>query len=152
MEVLLENGNTSTELKTVLSTWKRNYENLLNSERHSSNEVEHDNPLTPENFVNQRDTTTPLNRDISLKEVTEAVGKARPDKAVIIDEILSETLKNPTVICALYDLFVRCFNEGVTPKDWSKSITCLRDFKVTILFNIVGLVSLLQFVKSTHIY
>ena len=63
--LLLENGNTSTELKTVLSTWKHNYENLLNPERHSSNE--HDNPLTPENCVNQPDATAPLNRDISLK-------------------------------------------------------------------------------------
>ena len=122
MEVLLENGNTSIELKTVLSTWKHNYKNLLNPERHSSNE--HDNPLTPENFVNQPDATTLLNMDISLKEVAVAVGKARPGKAVGIDKIPSETLKNPTVICALHDLFVRCFHEGVTPKDWSKSIIC----------------------------
>ena len=110
MEVLLENGNTSTELKTVLSTWKHNYENLLNPERHSSNEVEHDNPLTPENVVNQPDTTTPLIRDISLKEVAEAVGKTCPGKAVGIDQIPSETLKNPTVTCVLHDLFVRCFH------------------------------------------
>ena len=41
-----------------------------------------------------------------------------------IDKTPSETLKNPTVICALHDLFVRCFHEGVTPKDWSKSIIC----------------------------
>ena len=28
--------------------------------------------------MNQPDTTTPLNRDISLKEVAEAIGKGRP--------------------------------------------------------------------------
>ena len=69
--------------------------------------------------MNQPDATYPLNRDISLKEVAEAVGKARPGKAVGINKIPSETLKNPTVICALHDLFVRCFNDGVTTKDWS---------------------------------
>ena len=69
--------------------------------------------------MNQPDATTLVNRDISLKEVAEAVGEARQTNAVGIDKIPSETLKNPTVICALHDLFVRCFNDGVTPKDWS---------------------------------
>ena len=63
-----------------------------------------------------------LNRPIDKDEVRDAVFRAKLGKAVGIDEISSEILRNDTCINLLFRIIKHCFFEGSVPTEWRKSI------------------------------
>ena len=63
-----------------------------------------------------------LNVEISRSEVKDAVYRAKLGKAVGIDEIPSEILRNETCIDLLYSIIKYCFSEGHVPQEWLTSV------------------------------
>ena len=63
-----------------------------------------------------------LNVEISRSEVKDAVYRAKLGKAVGIDEIPSEILRNETCIDLLYSIIKYCFSEGHVPREWLTSV------------------------------
>ena len=63
-----------------------------------------------------------LNRDISFEEVRRVVSNLKYKKAVGVDMIPNEILKDNCVILALQCLFQKCFQFGHIPSIWLKAI------------------------------
>ena len=63
-----------------------------------------------------------LNVEISRSEVKDAVYRAKLGKAVEIDEIPSEILRNETCIDLLYSIIKYCFSEVHVPQEWLTSV------------------------------
>ena len=63
-----------------------------------------------------------LNADIGFDEVRMALLKAINGKAVGMDELPVEILRNDTALAFLYQLFQKCFKSGTVPSIWLKSI------------------------------
>ena len=63
-----------------------------------------------------------LNKLIEYQEVRKAVEQAKLNKAVGIDMISNEVLKNNTVIDLLFNLFNMCMKNRLIPNEWRKSI------------------------------
>ena len=63
-----------------------------------------------------------VNAEISYDEIGQLVNKVTNNKAVGIDEIPNEVLKNHDVIMALHKLFQSYFKYGQIPSIWLKAI------------------------------
>ena len=122
----LENGETIVDRQEIMETWSTAFENLYKNEG-----------VYDENFlkykINERDklldSVTDMGSDemdldlpISLDEVRQAIRHAKTNKAVGIDNIANEALKDKTVIGLLHKFFSAIFESGHTPDLWRKSI------------------------------
>lgn len=63
-----------------------------------------------------------LNRNITIDEVRRAVNRAKVRKAVGIDMIPNEVLKNEQVIGILQKLYQLCLDTSILPECWKKAI------------------------------
>ena len=63
-----------------------------------------------------------LNYDVTLQEVARAVARAKVRKAVGIDQIPAEVLKNPNCVSLLHKIIQECFTSGIVPDDWMTGI------------------------------
>ena len=63
-----------------------------------------------------------LNCDISIEEVRKAVYRAKLNKAVGVDELPSEVLRNEKCVVLLHKIIRYCFEEGQVPNDWCRTI------------------------------
>lgn len=122
MEVILDSGEVSNDVSTVLNKWKTSYENL-----HGKNV----NQILVQNDVNSCDdkdvcnvfVAEPLfNEAISVFEVRKVVLDAKRNKACGFDSIPVDVLKNDTSISVLHILFNVCFSTGYIPTSWGKGI------------------------------
>ena len=85
MQIVLDDGSLSNDVKLVLNTWKTDFSSLLNSNSITDlNDVDNSNLRT--NSVYNVD----LDADISIIEVFEAVEKTKLGKASRIDCIPTE--------------------------------------------------------------
>lgn len=112
MQVTLNDGSISSDVKIVLQKWQKEFSSLLN--------VEYNINVDFGNSVDIKNTA--LDAEISILEIIKAVHKAKVGKAAGIDLIPSEVLKNDTSIFILHSLFNVCFQSGQVPTLWSKSI------------------------------
>ncbi len=99
MEVVLDNGQTSTTVEDVLDKWKRDCSSLFNNANH--NNSDHSTSFTD---------TVPsealaFNHSITILEVNKAVDNANRGKAHGADNIPAEVLKNDTTVLFLHALF-----------------------------------------------
>ena len=63
-----------------------------------------------------------MDEPISIFEVRQAVKDAKLNKAIGIDNIPAEVLKNGTAISFLHILYNVCFTTGTIPSEWGRGI------------------------------
>ena len=128
MEVRLENGECSSELEVVLKKWGEDFANLYSGcsssfdeaflkeivELKGVMETQMNSDLINRNFF--------LNTTLSREEVQNAIDRCKMKKATGIDEISNEVLKSPRLLNVLFQLFKSCFDNGIIPTQWNKSI------------------------------
>ncbi len=117
MEVLLDNGTLSNNVKDVLRKWEHDFSNLLNV---SSTEI-HDSVSNVTDFTSH---DAELDKYISIFEVKKAIDNAKKGKAFGVDHIPVDVLKNDCSVMFLHVLFNVCFNTGSIPSLWGKNIIC----------------------------
>ena len=112
-EIIKENGNSETQVNVVLNHWKEEFERLFNF----------GNQDTHEEFVHANVNTLPgLNDPISMCEVDKAVNRAKTNKAVGVDNLPNEILKNKETVKLLTCLFNKIFSLQKVPSMWSVGI------------------------------
>ena len=78
------------------------------------------------NFLTADLTSSPhdtsMNDEMSIEEVKLAVKSLKVNKAVGVNEILAEILKNPKLFNFLSMLLNKCFFSGTIPGTWRKRI------------------------------
>ncbi|CAG2232002.1 unnamed protein product [Mytilus edulis] len=126
-QVRTENGEITNDTDTVLERWKTEYESAFNSVDSCNNYddtflADIKNKVRNENNYRKDIDVSGLNREISREEVKDAVYKAKLGKAIGIDEIPSEILRNDNCIDLLHKLVKFCFTEGQVPEEWLTSI------------------------------
>ena len=117
MEVINQDGSTSTCTIDVLNKWKHDFSSLLNGNVQSSANEE----IPSSASVRDQDVSF-FEQNISILEVKNAVEGARQGKACGVDQIPSEVLKNDVTVCFLHVLFNICFNKGLVPGIWGKCV------------------------------
>ncbi len=63
-----------------------------------------------------------LNSSISEDEVKRAIGRLKVRKATGMDDLPNEILKIPCLFEMLHNPFSVCFEYGLVPSDWHRSI------------------------------
>ena len=127
-ETAPEDGSDETNLEKVLDRWKSDYSGLFNSanvnngydEEFLHNIQECINNGGPD--INNDIDISDLNAEITKFEVEEAVYRAKCKKAVGLNEIPSDMLRNETCVDLLYRIIKYCFEECQVPQEW---MTCI---------------------------
>ena len=122
-----EDENVTSDMHKVLDKWKVDYSHLYNS---ADSDYDYDDEFldnirlqmtSGERFPNNIDISD-LNAEIERTEVRDAVYRAKLNKAVGIDEIPSEMLRNDACVDLLYNIIKYCFQEGQVPQEWLTSV------------------------------
>ena len=127
-EIIGNDGNILTAPSDILNKWKHDFKDLYQSiDYNFENEFLQELIL----YKNFRESLmldplcysdNNLNKEISVHEVSNIVLKAKNGKAVGIDKIPNEVLKNNTCILFLKCLFNLCFDTGKSPGCWHDGI------------------------------
>ena len=112
--------------KDVLAKWKTEFQKLYNSEAEPCTfddafytySVHEKDRLEKEYSALHSD----FNADITVDEVMKVIGKAKSRKAVGLDNIPNEVLKNDVSIQFLHKLFHKIFNTSIIPTQWKLAI------------------------------
>ena len=127
-EIVGDGGVIVTDQGRVLNKWKYDYETLYNE---TPSDVAYDDQFLHNIKESMRDGDTSsfpnmnideLNCDISIEEVRKAVYRAKLNKAVGVDELPSEVLRNEKCVVLLHKIIRYCFEEGQVPNDWCRTI------------------------------
>ncbi len=127
-EVYDDDGNIKTDIDSVLTKWKTEYEKLYKTDptqfntefysqimellRNAENRM--DDPLYTPNST--------LNRNISADEINFVVNKLKNNKSPGIDKIPNEVLKSTAVKNCLLKLYQYYFDTGIFPSCWNQAI------------------------------
>jgi hypothetical protein len=118
MEVIDDDGAIIKDPAVVLNKWKVHFQDLLNT-----NVTDNANPdIEHLSYSEPVGGTAVLNMDISLQEIHNALKLAKTGKAVGIDELPVEVLKNELCANFLKSLFNVCFQTGQIPSVWGRSV------------------------------
>jgi exonuclease III len=128
MEVYSQDNEIICDVKSVLDTWKTDFSNLYNESTRECNEgfekeqkdyvqMKEERMLDP---LYQSEQT--MNSDLTLDEVKNAVYKTKNKKAVGVDVLPNEVLKNNSIVVILHALFQLCFDTGKIPRIWRRAI------------------------------
>lgn len=117
LEVINQDGSTSTSINEVLNKWRADFSGLLNCNVQYAEDGE---TQVPESG-SARDSAF-FEDNISILEVKRAVEGASRGKASGVDLIPSEVLKNDVSVLFLHVLFNVCFNKGTVPAIWGKCV------------------------------
>lgn len=98
-----ENGNVKIDQDSVLNKWKEDFEKLF-----INDEITQTDSCDQDNFNGQIDVTN-LNVGITREKVKVAIVHAKNRKAVGIDDIPTEVLKNEVAVELLYRIISGCF-------------------------------------------
>ena len=121
-------GQVRTDPELVLNKWKEAFESLYNIDSGTNNEdflsgkMERLNELMKANMEQFPDDTIHLNRPLELSEIKKAIDKSKLKKAVGVDRISNELLKNTEVINLLYKLLSSCFLTQKIPNQWQHAM------------------------------
>ncbi|XP_060589316.1 uncharacterized protein LOC132744577 [Ruditapes philippinarum] len=119
MQVVFDNGTTSSSVSDILSKWKHDFSSVFNN---TINNVNNDQIINDDQ-INESDVIQEsFNNQISILEVKKAIDKAKLKKATGFDKIPSEVLKNDTTVVFLHALFNVCFDKGIVPSVWNKCL------------------------------
>ena len=131
METYDKDGNIVCDPESVLKTWADDFKTLfsINTEPKPSEAKIRERCLDDSLYLNELRMNDPLyeeleilNKGISIEEVRRAVMNTKKKKAVGIDTLPNEVLKNEKVIKLLHKIFEYCFDTGIIPEEWSKGI------------------------------
>ena len=116
-------GEIMVDKNVVLEKWKNDFKNLYDFRDATFN----DSFKVDRLLQNQQDPRISLgynilNEQIQLEEVREAIEKSKKKKAVGLDGVANELLKNESVIRILHCLYCTCFELNVVPDLWHKAI------------------------------
>ena len=128
MEVKLVNGECSSVLSVILQKWEEDFAGLFSGCK-SSFDDDFLKEITIIKEVMEAKMKTDvdncnmfLNANFSVAEVKNVVDKCKLKKATGIDEISNEVLKSPRLFNVLCELFQFCFDRGIIPTQWHKTI------------------------------
>ena len=128
MKVRIEN-KLSTDTHDILHKWESDFQALLN--RPNKNNFDNEfhktalsNKLSFENAMQEHDYRENefINGSIRLDEVHEMVHRLKSKKAIGIDHIPNEVLKNENILNHLHRLLNICFESSVMPSKWKMAI------------------------------
>lgn len=117
MEVKLDDGSISSNLKEVLSKWKNDFSNLFNIDIVAANVN-----CNPTNNSETEEIGLPFNSCITLLDVKKALDSASRGKAFGCDGIPTEVLMNDASVLFLHSLYNICFNTATIPSIWGKCV------------------------------
>lgn len=126
MEVYDNSGNITNNTKTVLNTWKDGFKDLY--EGYDNNEFDtvfYDYAMSEKarlESLHTDYTEGEFNHPITLEEVSKVLTKMKNNKAVGIDNLPNEILKNHNSATLLTHLFDKIFQTHIIPTAWKKSI------------------------------
>ena len=123
-----DSNDFNTEPEFVLNKWKHDFSTLYNPPDHPG---QYDQPFyesvlqsKSEYEQNPTETNDMVNVEISYDEIERLVKKAKNNKALGIDFVPNEVLKQKNIILALWRLFRLYFTHSLTPSIWLKAIIC----------------------------
>ena len=131
METYDKDGQIVCDKESVLNIWKSSFESLFqNKDIDESLESKVRARILDDSiYLNQLRMVDPLyeeisnlNRNIELEEVKKAVDKSKRRKAVGIDMLPNEVIKNAKVTELLHKLFQYCMDSGLVPEQWTMAI------------------------------
>ena len=127
----------SSDTNTILEQWKKQFAKLFSKDVvevndefiHELEELAIRMDSEYNDMVDQitEENITPdvsLNDDITLEEIENAASILNLGKSVGVDNIPNEILRNKVLYPIIRQLFNACFNLGVVPSQWNKSIIC----------------------------
>ncbi|KAK3096021.1 hypothetical protein FSP39_022028 [Pinctada imbricata] len=118
----LNQGNIITDTNTLLAKWKSEYRELFNPEVDSVNSATDNVPEITGINTHQLLDISSLNARITYEEVEKAVFRSKLNKAVGVDEIPSELVRNQHCANLLHKIIDYCFTNSEVPQDWVKSV------------------------------
>lgn len=130
MEIILENGETENKKEIVMRKWGKDFSDLFSGNYISPgfNDV-HLNNIHVKKCKSEMIMDTPdccpnifLNHEITMEEVKRAIDNAKLKKASGIEGIPNEALKTLQLLEILFHLFKTCFDHGIIPSTWHKTI------------------------------
>ena len=122
--VRIQNGLTNVP-SVVLEEWRNTFENLYYP---TLNHYDKDFYETAMTYIDQYETNAPvennaiINGNITFGETVKIITKLKSKKAVGVDYIPNEIIKQPGLHYALFKLFVSIFDKGIVPSIWLKAI------------------------------
>ncbi|VDI71747.1 Hypothetical predicted protein [Mytilus galloprovincialis] len=132
--VVMDDGTYSNDPNVIRERWKEEYSKLF-----SENSTNVDNEFMERNKAfnsqfelefeqlrvnvddNESQHISSMNDEITIEE-TKRFEKRKNEKAVGLDNILNEIIKNDKLLTVLDRLFNTCFTDGIVPDYWTKSI------------------------------
>ena len=134
MQIYNDTGEIICDQESVLNKWKSEFEQLYNNQNINEHEVSLEyriakRMLDDSVYLKEQimldplyETDEVLNANFTNKEIEIAISKAKLKKAVGIDLIPNEALKNNTMIEILKPFFQLCFDTGKVPNQWTQAI------------------------------
>lgn len=125
-EALDANGNITRDPDTVKTHWFNAYRGLytdipvegFDDDFHEQIKAQ----VTEKEVAEPEEACHLFNKKITREEVRTAVFAAKNKKAVGVDMLPYECLKNDMCITALCKLFNVCYQNGVIPDEWTKAV------------------------------
>ena len=126
-------GTLSDNLTETLGIWKDDFSSLFSRPGYDKNTADYRALITELN-ERENDCVKPdfepenelmfdyMNERILLLEIKKAIDKLKTGKAMGLDGIPNEVIKCPNLLNALHLFFNLCFDNGISPSTWSKSI------------------------------
>ncbi len=126
-------GSLSDNINDTLEIWKNDFSTLFSRPGYDKSNHEYtrliDELRNRENSISQPDFEPEnelmydfLNEKILMLEIKKALNKLKLGKAVGLDNIPNEVLKSPSLLKLLHTFYNLCFDHGIGPSVWSKSI------------------------------
>ena len=126
-------GLLTNDMNDTLDVWKNDFSTLFSRPGYDRSSTEYVSLIAE---LNRRENATKnsnyepenelmydyLNERILLAEIKKAVDRLKCGKAVGLDIIPNEVIKRPILLNALHLFFNTCFDSGLSPSVWSKSI------------------------------
>ena len=115
------NGEIFTDDQSVLNKWRDDFESLY---KFSSDEFIDEFKAAQINMSSTESLACneAFNCEISIEEVQKAVDKSKSKKAVGVDLIPNELLKNKTMVTLMHSFFNMCLENKIIPTMWETSI------------------------------
>ena len=117
-EVVDGAGQSVTDRTAVLQRWQSDFTSLMNP----VNDEREESPQLPATLRNQNTVNTGMNSPITIIDIYSALSHSKNGKAIGVDGIPVEVLRNRFAIQFMLYIFNECFRRGTIPSSWSKSI------------------------------
>ncbi|CAG2217942.1 unnamed protein product [Mytilus edulis] len=129
----MDDGTYSNDPNVIRERWKEEYselfsENTTNVDNEFMERIKALNSQWELEFEqlrvnvddNESQHISSMNDEITIEETKRAIRKAKNEKAVGLDNIPNEIIKNDKLLTVLHRLFNTCFTHGIVPEYWAK--------------------------------